>query len=81
MKIKRNSAGIRSKGGIQERIIIPIPRANTKINRYKNKHNNINLTKNISFNIFNKQLYFKNERIELTKNEKNILYLLLNFRT
>lgn len=48
-----------------------------KINRYSNKPKNINLTENISFNIFNKQLYFKNEKIELTKNEKNLLYLLI----
>ncbi len=48
-----------------------------KINRYANKPNNINLTENISFNISNKQLYFKNEKIELTKNEKNLLYLLI----
>ena len=48
-----------------------------KINRHANKPNNINLTENISFNISNKQLYFKNEKIELTKNEKNLLYLLI----
>jgi DNA-binding response OmpR family regulator len=48
-----------------------------KINRYAKKPKCINLTKNVYFNIFNKELYINNEKIELTKNEKNLLYLLI----
>lgn len=48
-----------------------------KINRYANKPKNINLTEDIYFNISDKVLYYKNKKIELTKNERNLLYLLI----
>ena len=48
-----------------------------KINRYANKPKNINLTEDIYFNISDKELYYKNKKIELTKNERNLLYLLI----
>lgn len=48
-----------------------------KINRYANKPKNINLTEDIYFNISDKELYYKNKKIKLTKNERNLLYLLI----
>ena len=48
-----------------------------KIKRYEKIPNNINLTQNISFNLIEKELYLNSEKIELTKNEKNLLYLLI----
>jgi DNA-binding response OmpR family regulator len=48
-----------------------------KIKRYEKIPNNIKLTSNVSFNLFEKELYLNNEKIELTKNEKNLLYLLI----
>lgn len=48
-----------------------------KVNRYENTTKNINLIKNIYFNIFEKELYINEEKIELAKNEKNFLYLLI----
>lgn len=48
-----------------------------KIKRYGRNPNNINLTPNISFSILEKELYLNTEKIELTKNERNLLYLLI----
>ena len=48
-----------------------------KIKRYERSPNNINLTPNISFSILEKELYLNTEKIELTKNERNLLYLLI----
>lgn len=48
-----------------------------KIKRYEKVPNNIKLTQNISFNLLEKELYLNSEKIELTKNEKNLLYLLI----
>ena len=48
-----------------------------KLARYQKSNNYISLTKDIHFNIFNKELYLKDEKITLTRNEKNLLYLLI----
>ena len=48
-----------------------------KLARYQKNNNYISLTNDIHFNIFNKELYLKDEKIALTRNEKNLLYLLI----
>lgn len=48
-----------------------------KLTRYEKRNNCISLTKEIYFNTFNKELYLEDKRIVLTKNEKNLLYLLI----
>ena len=48
-----------------------------KLARYEKRNKCIALTKEIHFNTFNKELYLKNEKIILTRNEKNLLYLLI----
>lgn len=47
-----------------------------KINRYEKKDKVIYLDSNIIFNISTKELLINNEIIELTKNEKNLFFLL-----
>jgi DNA-binding response OmpR family regulator len=49
-----------------------------KINRYEQKSKLLYLDKNIIFNLSKKELTVNNENIELTRNEKNLLYLLAN---
>lgn len=49
-----------------------------KINRYEQKSKLLYLDKNIIFNLSKKELIVNNENIELTRNEKNFLYLLVN---
>ena len=48
-----------------------------KIHRYENKSKLIDLEKNIIFNLFSRELFVNNKVIELTKNEKNLLFLLV----
>ena len=48
-----------------------------KLARYEKKARYVLLTKEISFNILDKDLYIKDEKVVLTKNEKNLLYLLI----
>ena len=49
-----------------------------KINRYEQKSKLLYLDKNIIFNLSRKELTINNKNIELTRNEKNLLYLLAN---
>ena len=51
-----------------------------KINRYEQKSKIIYLDKDIAFNLSNKELIINNQIIELTKNEKNLLTLLIKNR-
>lgn len=48
-----------------------------KINRYEKKNKLIYLDKNIAFNLLNKELIIDGEIFELTKNERNFLFLLV----
>ena len=48
-----------------------------KINRYEKKNNLIYLEENIVFNLLNKELLIDGNILELTKNEKNLLFLLV----
>ncbi len=48
-----------------------------KIHRYENKSKLIDLEKNIIFNLFSRELFVNNKVVELTKNEKNLLFLLV----
>ena len=48
-----------------------------KINRYEKKNKLIYLDKNIAFNLLNKELIIDGNILELTKNEKNLLFLLV----
>ena len=47
-----------------------------KINRYEKKNKLIYLEENIVFNLLNKELLIDGNILELTKNEKNLLFLL-----
>ncbi len=49
-----------------------------KIDRYDQKNKIIHLDKNIIFNLHKKELLINNEIFELTKNEKNLLFLLVD---
>lgn len=49
-----------------------------KINRYEQKSKIFYLDENIIFNLSKKELIINNKNIELTKNEKKLLYLLVN---
>ena len=51
-----------------------------KINLYEQKSKIIYLDKDIAFNLSNKELIINNQIIELTKNEKNLLTLLIKNR-
>ncbi|MBP7783629.1 MAG: response regulator transcription factor [Aliarcobacter sp.] len=48
-----------------------------KINRYEKKNKLIYLDKNIAFNLLNKELIIDGGIFELTKNERNFLFLLV----
>ena len=48
-----------------------------KINRYEKKNKLIYLEENIVFNLLNKELLIDGNILELTKNEKNLLFLLV----
>lgn len=48
-----------------------------KINRYEQKNKIIYLDKDITFNLSKKELIINNQIIDLTKNEKNLLTLLI----
>jgi DNA-binding response OmpR family regulator len=48
-----------------------------KINRYEQKNKLVYLDTNVVFNIGKKELFVDNKIIELTKNEKNLLVLLI----
>lgn len=48
-----------------------------KINRYEQKNKLVYLDTNVVFNIGEKELFVDNKIIELTKNEKNLLVLLI----
>lgn len=48
-----------------------------KINRYEQKNKIIHLDKDITFNLSKKELIVNNQIIDLTKNEKNLLTLLI----
>ena len=49
-----------------------------KINRYEKKDTIIYLDINITFNTISKELIINNKTVELTKNEKNLLFLLVD---
>lgn len=49
-----------------------------KIKRYERKDTIIYLDNNIIFNIVSKELFINNKIVELTKNEKNLLFLLVD---
>lgn len=49
-----------------------------KINRYERKDTIIYLDINITFNTISKELIINNKIVELTKNEKNLLFLLVD---
>ena len=49
-----------------------------KINRYEKKDTLIYLDINITFNTISKELIINNKTVELTKNEKNLLFLLVD---
>lgn len=49
-----------------------------KIDRYDQKNKIIHLDENIIFNLHKKELLINNEIFELTKNEKNLLFLLVD---
>lgn len=51
-----------------------------KINRHEKKNRYINLQNNILFNNFKQELFIDNNKIELTKNEKNLLSLLIEYK-
>ena len=51
-----------------------------KIEKYNTKEKNIILDQNVYFNTISKELFINNNEIELTKNEKSILILLLDNR-
>ena len=48
-----------------------------KINRYENKKRIVCLDENIIFNLLSKELFINNQNVDLTKNERNLLFLLL----
>jgi DNA-binding response OmpR family regulator len=49
-----------------------------KVNKYTEKSYFITLDKDLYFNKIEKKLFFEDIEIELTKNEKNLLFLLIN---
>lgn len=49
-----------------------------KVNKYTEKSYFITLDKDLYFNKIEKKLFFENIEIELTKNERNLLFLLIN---
>lgn len=51
-----------------------------KIEKYNTKEKNIILDENVYFNAISKELFINHQKIELTKNEKNLLILLLDNR-
>ncbi len=51
-----------------------------KVEKYNTKEKNIILDENIYFNTISKELLINHQKIELTKNEKNLLILLLDNR-
>lgn len=51
-----------------------------KVNRHEKKKQYINLQDNIAFNYFERELFIDNIKIELTKNERKLLLLLIEYK-